>query len=1062
MKKNKLLVSVATLLLAGSAVSFASLKGFGAFSSTASEFNADAEEVSEARAKASATDAEPVVSDYATTLEAVAGQGTECYLYNVEAKALFLGANDWGTRASVSTTKGYRVKIEDGVAEGTYRIVDRVENQSNAWKDTWATTSKDIWVDYVNQGDDSKRWVFTATTGGYNITNLNVDGGSSKLGAGTDTRLYFESAGQEMSGYTWYIITVADYNQFVTDHNAWAANQYGEGDDITGLAPNTWTCVQGNGPTPCQDGIETFGQTGSFTTGKVIYQTIEGLKPGKYNVEFYYITNLADWQGQTGYGDGIAQLYANDQTYDVTVVWDKGATLTDKSHKFENVVVTDGTLEYGIKNVATGGCWYVAKLINITCAEFGVDLSVFAEELAKEVDAAKEVTGVMNRDVQSALSQAINDNDGATYSTQEAYVNATKAVKDAVAAANASIANYEAAAPYVNKASGLDAAGKAKYAEDATVAAVTDAYNTRTLVALTDEQKTAMDAAAVAAAKAQTTVGSDWTLAIVNPSFETGNTTGWTYTESNDHGAKQNSNPTYTMKGCDGNYLFNIWSTGNEISQTVTGLKPGKYNVTAIMATDANQMFFIALNGTKGELVSSVDKGTGVKVSTDAYVGQDGELEIVAGTQGKFWYKVDDFRLTYVSEETVDPAVIEAQKLAAAKEAKTAAIKALSPIGNGIFQYSSTNVAAALQAVEDAKTIVELDNVALPVVTAPAANRAFQLTSPAGKFVTIDNGVQLASVQEKLYFEQAENGDFYITDGSEYIVNSGANYWDFSSYSNASDTYKVLLAEGGIVIKSDNGFFGFDHDVDGGLLYRDKAATVFGLADYVEPTPVIADLTVNDGVAVEASQDAKNITYVREFKAANKWQSLYLPFSVNLENNEADVVLAKVDDVVAEADGVVINIVKVSATETVEARKPLFIAAKTVGVKNINTGVSTISEPNDGGNEYSAAEFIGVLSSAQSGYAGKYVMSGGELCLVPQSMDNLTLGVNRWAMFVSNGTGVRVRINAEGFSADEATAIASAVAESVENGEIFSINGAKVKDAKSGLYIKGGKKVLVK
>ena len=181
-----------------------------------------------------------------------------------------------------------------------------------------------------------------------------------------------------------------------------------------------------------------------------------------------------------------------------------------------------------------------------------------------------------------------------------------------------------------------------------------------------------------------------------------------------------------------------------------------------------------------------------------------------------------------------------------------------------------------------------------------------------------------------------------------------------------------------------------------------------------------------------------------------------------MENNTADVVLAKVDDVVAEADGVVINIVKVSATETVEARKPLFIAAKTVGVKNINTGVSTISEPNDGGNEYSAAEFIGVLSEARAGYAGKYVMSGGELCLVPQSMNNLTLGVNRWAMFVSNGMGVRVRINAEGFNSDEATAIASAVAESVENGEIFSINGAKVKDAKSGLYIKGGKKVLVK
>ena len=237
---------------------------------------------------------------------------------------------------------------------------------------------------------------------------------------------------------------------------------------------------------------------------------------------------------------------------------------------------------------------------------------------------------------------------------------------------------------------------------------------------------------------------------------------------------------------------------------------------------------------------------------------------------------------------------------------------------------------------------------------------------------------------------------------------------------------------------------------------------VTNIEEIAAPAPVIADLTVNDGVAVEASQDAKNITYVREFKAANKWQSLYLPFSVNLENNKADVVLAKVDDVVENNGELVINIVKVSATETVEACNPLFIAAKTVGVKNINTGVSTVESPNDRGNVYSAAEFTGILSEASAGKAGKYVMSGGELCLVPQSMNNLTLGVNRWAMTVNGGNGVRIRINAEGFNSDEATAIASAVAESVENGEIFSINGAKVKDAKSGLYIKGGKKVLVK
>lgn len=408
-----------------------------------------------------------------------------------------------------------------------------------------------------------------------------------------------------------------------------------------------------------------------------------------------------------------------------------------------------------------------------------------------------------------------------------------------------------------------------------------------------------------------------------------------------------------------------------------------------------------------------------------------------------------------------------AQELAEAKAAKTAAIKAL-PVGVGLFYYTSANIEAALQSVEAAKSVEDV-NAIIVAQNAPAANKAYQLTSPNGNFIVINEGVKMADVQQPIYFAQNADGKFTIStngngNGTEYVVSvtSDGNYWSLTAAKGEGTAYAIVAADGGITIQAESKFFGFDNDEVGASLYRDKAATVFGLADYVEPKPVIADLTVNDGVAVEASQDAKNITYVREFKAANKWQSLYLPFSVSLENNDADVVLAKIDDVIEDNGELVIKIIKVSKYETVVARRPLFIAAKTVGVKNIKTGVSTIDEPLDGGYDYSAAEFIGVLSKASAGQAGRYVMSGGELCLVPQSMNNLTLGVNRWAMYVNDGSSVRIRINAEGFSADEATAIASAVAESVENGEIFSINGAKVKDAKSGLYIKGGKKVYVK
>ncbi len=403
---------------------------------------------------------------------------------------------------------------------------------------------------------------------------------------------------------------------------------------------------------------------------------------------------------------------------------------------------------------------------------------------------------------------------------------------------------------------------------------------------------------------------------------------------------------------------------------------------------------------------------------------------------------------------------IAAQALANAKSAKLTSLNAL-PVGNGVFQYPEENVNAAIQAVEAAGTVEAVDAVEIPAVTVPNEKQAYQLTTAGGNYLTItSDGVKVSAVQSKIYFRQNYNGKYIISNGRNEVTDESNDGWSLITSTNTYTAYEIIPVTGGITIKTANGFFGFDADADEASIYRNKTATVFGVLEYVEP--VIGELTVTDGVATAESKTEKDITYVREFKVANKWQSLYLPFSVNLKDNTADVVLAKVDDVVEVNGELVINIVKVSTTETVNAKTPLFIAAKTVGVKNIKTGVSTVASPSDGNNKYSVAEFEGILSEASAGKAGKYVMSGGELCLVPQSMNNLTLGVNRWAMFVSNENGAKIRINTDGFSADEATAIANAVVESVDNGEIFSINGAKAKNAKSGLYIKGGKKVYVK
>ena len=156
-----------------------------------------------------------------------------------------------------------------------------------------------------------------------------------------------------------------------------------------------------------------------------------------------------------------------------------------------------------------------------------------------------------------------------------------------------------------------------------------------------------VSAAYVAAVKTQNAVGSDFTGAIVNPSFELGNANGWTYEASDDHGAKENSNGTYTMSNNDGKYVFNIWSKGNAISQTIEGLPNGTYKLQAVIATDGGQKVQLNAND-KNVQIDATDKGTGVEGEVEFEV-TDGKATIGAEGVNKYWYKVDNFRLTLVN-----------------------------------------------------------------------------------------------------------------------------------------------------------------------------------------------------------------------------------------------------------------------------------------------------------------------------------------------------------------------------------------------------------------------------
>lgn len=223
----------------------------------------------------------------------------------------------------------------------------------------------------------------------------------------------------------------------------------------------------------------------------------------------------------------------------------------------------------------------------------------------------------------------------------------------------------------------------------------------------------------------------DYTSSIVNPSFETGDLTGWTVGSSSDTGVKPNSNATYTTEGCDGDHLFNTWWQGIPITQTVTGLPNGLYELKALMANDAGEgnadkpCLYLLANGTHSEAFGSGTKSKFTECSMQFYV-TDGTATIGAiggNTDGSFneagyyWYKVDNFRLTFIEAlPNIDDIVIPEGKMSnAAATAITTAKEAGDVIALldavKVAQVSIVAYASAANAIADAKAIAANTNV---------------------------------------------------------------------------------------------------------------------------------------------------------------------------------------------------------------------------------------------------------------------------------------------------------------------------------------------------------------
>ena len=123
--------------------------------------------VTSAQATLTVTERTLNLPDPASTAVTIDGNTVQ-YLYNVGTKSYFLGGNDWGTRASVSTSEGFKVKVQS-TGDNTVAIIDYVKNK---WQKTFAADADGIWVDNDN-GANCDSWVITPGDGNnFTISNI--------------------------------------------------------------------------------------------------------------------------------------------------------------------------------------------------------------------------------------------------------------------------------------------------------------------------------------------------------------------------------------------------------------------------------------------------------------------------------------------------------------------------------------------------------------------------------------------------------------------------------------------------------------------------------------------------------------------------------------------------------------------------------------------------------------------------------------------------------------------------------------------------------------------------
>ena len=339
------------------------------------------------------------------------------------------------------------------------------------------------------------------------------------------------------------------------------------------------------------------------------------------------------------------------------------------------VVAKDGVLNFGLKGENTTANWMAfdnVKLELVSVYDAAVAGGLLAEAV-KEFDLLNgkssmnvllgvyhEIWLPIHNEMHAILDNLADYDDIAFLDAMTEKVKAAAAYVNEISAvfADAYMPAYELAENAKNNSTPLNATVEDALADALEANGPSNLYTVTTIDELLAKASALQAAYLAYAPKAEANEGTLFNVShvIVNPSFETGDFTGWDVMVGKDTGVKKNSGD-YAMEGCDGDYLFNTWTSGGSglyISQVVKGLPAGIYSLHAVVATDAAVLFEMSA-GDNTVTYRGSNKSTGYDMALGNFEHKGGDLLIKVAAVGDGWFKVDNFRIYCEGDDTIVP-----------------------------------------------------------------------------------------------------------------------------------------------------------------------------------------------------------------------------------------------------------------------------------------------------------------------------------------------------------------------------------------------------------------------